>query len=151
VRRTLEEHVYFALVYARWVDDAGWVEQRKRVAPLLPGPLRPFLLPVLRGEVRKSLRGQGLGRRPSDEIYAQGVADVEALETLAAEHQEDAPAFFFGDTVSSTDILVHAFVGAALASAHDNPLTRAAKAATRLADISERVRVRFREAGGVDA
>lgn len=137
LRRTVEEHLYWALVYSRWVDDDGWVEQRKVLAGFLPPFVRGFLPPLLRRGVRKTLREQGLGRHSPAEIFALGVSDIDAIAAYLR-----GRTFLFGDAPTSFDASVHAFCWHALATPTDNPLTRAAKRHESVVRYVERVNAR---------
>ena len=121
IRRAAEEHLYWAIVYSRWIDDAGWVHQRPVIASMLPAPARPFLPGILRSGVRKSLHAHGLGRHDPEQIYAAGAADVTAIADVLA----DRP-FVLGDALSSADAVAAAFLWHVLRTPVESPLTRAA-------------------------
>ena len=40
VRRTLEEHLYFVVLWERWVSDEGFANSARDYFPYLPWPLR---------------------------------------------------------------------------------------------------------------
>ena len=147
VRRTLEEHFYWTLVHERWITDEGWAHQQRVLAPMLPPVLRSFLPGVLRRGLRKTLRAHGVGRHGDAEIAEAGVRDLRAAEALAS---AEGP-YFFGPSPSSTDVVVHAFVGGALANQHANPLTDAARALPRLQRVVSATEVEYRARGGKDA
>jgi len=140
VRRILEEHLYWVLLYSRWVDDAGWQHQRPVIRPMLPAPLRAFLPGILRSGVRKSLTAHGLGRHPPKKIYAAGVADIDALEGLV-----QGP-FLFGDTLTSYDIMVSAFAGSFVVNPGANPVTDRVKASPKLMALNSEILRRYAEA-----
>lgn len=139
IRRTLEEHLYWVLVYSRWVDEAGWKHQLPVVRPMLPAPVRAFLPGILRSGVKKSLHAHGLGRHPAEKIYAAGVADIEALERCV-----QGP-FLFGDTLSSYDIELYAFAGAFMANPATNPVTERLKGCDKLLRLFEGVAARYEQ------
>ena len=64
MERMLEDHLYFALIHARWMDDANWAK----------GPIHFFdgapegVAVAARERVRTMLYGQGLGRHSDAEI-----------------------------------------------------------------------------------
>lgn len=134
LRRTVEEHLYWTLLYARWIDDAGWAAQRAVVADFLPSGTRAWLPALLRRGVKRSLHAQGLGRHGAAEIYALGVTDVDAI----AAHLEGR-AFLLGDAPTSFDASVHAFCWHTLRTPTDNPVTRAARRHGALVAYVERI------------
>lgn len=147
VRRTLEEHLYFVLLQARWVDDEGWKHQGPLVAEFFPAFLRPVLPPILRGGVKRTLKTQGVGRLPPEEIYRRGAEDLRAVEALAS---AEGP-FFFGETPRSIDAVVYAFAGAAARTPNPNTFTTTARESERLTRVTEAVEMRLRAAGVVEA
>ncbi len=142
VARTVEEHFYWAQLYSRWVDDAGWAVMRPAIAGFLPAPLRPFVPAILRRGVVRALAAHGLGRHPPADIYAAGFRDLEALEARI-----QGP-FFFGEDPTGTDAILAAFIGGLLGGHFDNPLTQAMKEFPRLRGLVEATSARYVESGG---
>lgn len=119
IRRTCEEHLYWALVHFRWIDPEGWKHQETYLRDILPPVLHLVLPPVLRSGVRRSLHAQGLGRLDADAIGQAGRADVEALLTLLG-----AGPYALGSEPSSTDAVLGAFLWHLAATPTNNPLSR---------------------------
>src|SRR5262244_2515369 len=107
MRRLMEEHLYWAIVYARWMEDPIW-EQFKHI---LFGRYRygPAELEAAatqyRDIVRTYLHGQGLGRHSRQEVYALGKADLTALSA----YLEDKP-YFLGKEPTALDATAYGFV-----------------------------------------
>lgn len=99
--RMTEEHLYFCLVYDRWVDDASWTHVRDRFFASLPPLIRTVIPKLVRRDVLSSLKGQGIGRIPYDEMYSRAHLDICAIETLVAGDQ-----FLFGDLPTAADVSV---------------------------------------------
>lgn len=61
-----EEHLYWACVYFRWIEDSG----AKQFASLVMNSffLKNVIFPFIRAQVRKSLWGHGLGRHKESDI-----------------------------------------------------------------------------------
>lgn len=84
LQRMLEEHLYWVIVYGRWVDD-GFELVRMAFFGGLP-PVVRHLVPLLaRSVVRRQLKAQGMGRHTADEVYARGTRDLEAVVALLPE------------------------------------------------------------------
>src|SRR5919204_1494600 len=63
-----EDHLYWALVDARWMDDANFAKGPHAFFRRVPGLLRPFVVTMIRRRVRNTLHAQGLGRHATAEI-----------------------------------------------------------------------------------
>lgn len=137
VRRMIEEAYYFVGLFTRWGDDDGWEHTRPAFARILPGPIA-FFLPLIRRSVQKSLRGQGTGRHTKEEIYALGVADLDALSTRLG----DQP-FFFGNEPSSIDAVLYGFEESLLVFPYDSPVKQRALSLANIVAHRDRMRARF--------
>lgn len=137
VRRTLEEGTYFIGMWHRWHRDEGWVALRPEFEKILPPPIR-VLLPLIRRQVKASLRAQGTGRHSLDELTAMAVADWDAvLEVLG-----DGP-YLFGDRPTTCDATVYAFADAMLSFPAPSPMRDALRAKPALVAYRDRVRKRW--------
>ncbi|HYH20555.1 MAG TPA: glutathione S-transferase family protein [Azospirillum sp.] len=141
-RRTCEESLYFAVVYARWIDNAGWRIAEEAFFKRLPLPLRAVLPRLVRRKVAQSLYGQGYGRHTRDEVFALGTADLDALATLL----KDRP-FAIADRPSSTDATLYAFLVSLLRVPFDDPLTRHARACPAFTAYLDRMDTELAKAG----
>lgn len=117
LRRMLEEHTYFALLWLRWIDDAAWPATRSAFFGTLPAPLRAVVPAVVRRKIRRDVMGQGLGRHSSDEVSGRACADLDALG--AALGKSD---FFGGDEPATLDATTYAFVANLLWAPIDSPV-----------------------------
>lgn len=102
-QRTIEEHIYFAGVQERWMDNADLV--RETYFASVPGLMRKTVFGVVRKTVEKSLHGQGYGRLPRADALRLTERDIAAVAELF-----QGP-YFFGDEPSSIDVVVYAFLG----------------------------------------
>lgn len=144
VQSMIEEHLYFTTLYLRWQDDRGWAVMGPELARFLaaeggvPGFLGGAVAGVVRGQVKKSLRGQGMGRHSLAEVEAAAVELVEALAELVG----DGP-WLLGDAPRTVDATVWAF----LYGLHDAPFQSAPrdrlKALPTLVAYVERGRERY--------
>ncbi|MEZ4316007.1 MAG: glutathione S-transferase family protein [Myxococcota bacterium] len=143
VQRVLEEHLYWAVLHTRWVDDAGWATYRPILASALPMPrfLALWLASYLRRGVKRSTWEHGLARHAPDEIHRRGIEDLTAI----AEILGDSP-FLLGDTPRSVDCGMYAFLAQAAHPAWDNALVAHLRADARLMAYIERMRARVWDA-----
>lgn len=118
VQRTVESHLYFVTLLERSRDH--WPETRDAYfGGMIPGPLLRIVGRPLRREVLAQAHGQGLGRRPADQVEAEAVADLTALGEILG----DAP-FFFGSP-GITDAIVYGTLENALACPIPGAMQRA--------------------------
>jgi glutathione S-transferase len=103
--RAIEEHLYFALVYSRWIDDRCWPVVREKFLENIGFPLSLVLPNLVRSSVRKSLTGQGLGRHTQEEIYAFAALGVRHLAQLLGDQD-----YFFGNSISRADLSAFPFL-----------------------------------------
>ncbi|MCX7630720.1 MAG: glutathione S-transferase family protein [Geminicoccaceae bacterium] len=105
LRRLLEDHLYFAILWARWFDpDAEARYDREVVAPFHP-LLRPIARSLLRLRVGRLLDLHGLGRMHADAILALARDDLDALSRYLG----DKP-FFMGEQLTTLDAIVYGFL-----------------------------------------
>lgn len=138
-RRTVEEHLYWCLVYARWVEPGGYAFTRDAFAKLLPPVIGKLLVhQVLRKNLVGSLHSHGLGRHSRDDIYRRGCEDLTAIAVLLA----DQP-YFLGAEPTSIDASLYAFTGGVWLHPADNPLKQHMAALPNLVAYSERMHRRY--------
>jgi len=117
VRRTVEEHVYFAQVHFRWTHHGRAV--REAFFADVPWPVRGVVYALARRSVRSALWGQGMGRRPDAEILDIVAEDLDAVVAAL-----DGRATFGRGGLSMADICVHAMMDQLVPSIFDDPLIR---------------------------
>ena len=126
IQRTCENHLYFPLVYSRWMVDDYWAEVRDTYFRGLAGPARLVVSAMARRKVKKLLHHEGTTRHDHATILESAKIDVDALATVLGEDD-----YVLGQRPASIDATVFAFVDAlyrppvardfaALVEAHDN-------------------------------
>jgi glutathione S-transferase len=138
-RRSIEEGLYFNVVYMRWGDDAGFaVAESDILRPVLPALLRPLIIPMIRKQIKGQLFAQGTGRHGQDDIYRAGADDLDALSTLLGDKT-----FFFGDKPRTIDATLYAFLGVVLDSPPDNPLKASLREKKNLVGYCDRMKAKY--------
>jgi glutathione S-transferase len=117
LQRMLEEHLYWALVYSRWIEDASWAVIGPTFFASVPALLRPLIMRISRNGVRRDLHGHGLGRHPREEIYRRAAEDIESLSAELG----DQP-YFLGGEPTSVDASAYAFLAGCWMAQLDTPL-----------------------------
>ena len=81
IRRLLEEHLYFIILYSRWIDPGSRVQIDNAFKPFLPrGIAKIFLSIIVRRQLRKQGYFQGIARHNCQQIYQKGIEDLRAVE-----------------------------------------------------------------------
>lgn len=109
VIRMMEEHLYFAIVCDRWINDDNWAHVKRTFFTGIPVPLKGLVTNYVRKQARAQLHGQGMGRHNKDERFERVRKDISAIVTLLGEKP-----FLFGDKPSAADISVVAMLRAAM-------------------------------------
>lgn len=121
LQRLLEEHLYFVMVYGRWIDPEGYAAVGEGFFAGLPLPMRPIARTAMRTRIKRMLRLQGIGRHSAAEVYEMGREDLRAL----ADYLGDKP-FFLGDRLTSIDAVAFGFLANIMLVPVENELKRAA-------------------------
>jgi glutathione S-transferase len=138
-RRCAEEHLYWGLLCARWVDDNTWKSSyRRAIADALPRPVRAFLPGIIRRGVRKSTVAHGLGRHDPTEVTARVRQDLDALAATIG----DKP-FLLGDAPSSFDCSVYAMLEHLRCTPAEHPTFVAMREHAALVGYCERMNERI--------
>jgi glutathione S-transferase len=133
-----EDHLYWALVDARWTDDANFQKGPAVFFRKVPAPLRPIVAAAIRRQVRNRLRAHGMGRHSPTEILALATRSIDSI----ADYLSDKP-FFMGPEPSGIDATIFAFALSLLCPIFDTPLRTAAERRNNLKGYVERMTQRF--------
>jgi glutathione S-transferase len=138
IRRMVEEHLYWPMVYSRFVDEPSWSHSRDLLLKDVPKGIRPFVGWLFQREVRAALRGHGMGRHSKREIYGFGCADIEQLALLLGTTD-----YFMGERVSGLDATAYAFLACILIPELQTPLTLKVLEFDNLTRYVERLRLEY--------
>ncbi|MDB5440035.1 MAG: failed axon connections protein [Caulobacteraceae bacterium] len=137
IERMLEDHLYWAIVNARWGDDANFA---KGPADFFKGA-PPGVMEGARSQVIANLHGQGFGRHDPATVGDLARRSFAALSELLG----DQP-FLFGDAPTGTDASAYATLTAALATQFDSPVRTAAESFPKLVAYRNRMMAQFHPA-----
>ncbi|KAB2941035.1 MAG: glutathione S-transferase family protein [Hyphomicrobium sp.] len=117
-----EDHLYWALVHARFMDDANFDAGPRRFFDGAPAVIRPLVVAMVKRQVRRSLWGHGMGRHSEEEIAQLAVRDLAAIADFLA----DKP-YLMGARPCGADAAVFAFVAACFPARFKTPIRVAAE------------------------
>jgi len=107
IERMLEDHLYWAIVHSRWMDEANFAAGPSHFFDTLPSGTRERARAGAREHVRAMLYGQGLGRHSPVEIESLGCRSIAALSTLLGNK-----AFLMGPAASAVDATAFGMIAA---------------------------------------
>ena len=105
MQRLCEEHLYWLIVYDRWVADSGWKVINPVFFGKLSGPIKWFLPNIIRKKQKKVCYAQGIGRLTDEERFTLGKQNIDAIVNLLG-----SKPYFFGDQPTSIDATLWGFI-----------------------------------------
>jgi glutathione S-transferase len=101
----LEQHLYWVLVYNRWVPEDSWKKLESAFFAGIKWPLRPIIAKQSRKLAIKNLYSQGIGRFSLDQVLQLGREDLNALSIHLSANK-----YICGDTFSYFDLIAYATI-----------------------------------------
>lgn len=138
LEKMCEDHLYWAIVDARWVVDANFDKGPRRYFDAAPASIRPLIIAKIRRDVKRTLHGQGFGRHTRAEIEMLAARDLDAIAAVLG----DKP-FLFGAEPHAADASVYAFVASVLCPHFETPLITAAHKHANLTAYAKRGTARW--------
>jgi glutathione S-transferase len=119
VEKMCEDHLYWAMVRWRWLDERNFAAGPAKFFDRAPAPVRPLAIRFVKGRVRRTLRAHGLGRHSDDELAR---LSARAIDGIAA--QLDDKPYFMGPLPAGVDATIFAFVAGTLCPVFEMPMRR---------------------------
>lgn len=133
-----EDNLYWAVMSARWIDEANFARGPAKFFDEAPAPIRPLIKTMVRRSVRKSLHLQGTGRHSASEIERIAIRGIDAI----AAQLGDKP-WLMGPEPCSADASVHATVTGLLCPVFETPMRSATERHANLVAYSKRGMARW--------
>jgi glutathione S-transferase len=138
IQRLVEENLYWAMVYDRWIRPKNWPILNGSVLGAIPAPLRAVLAPIARRGVRKQLNSHGLGLHSEANIAAIARRDIDALAAMLGEQD-----WYFGERPTQTDATVFSLLANIHCPDFSSPMKAMIAAHPNLVSFIDRFRARF--------
>jgi len=136
VRRTVENHLYFATLLHRWRDH--WPEVRTAYfEDIIPAPVLLLAGPFLRRGTLKQAEGHGMGKMPWGRVVEEAKADLAALSAVLGELE------FFVGTPGLTDAVVYGALENLRSEPFDGPFIDALSSHSNLVQWLDRMKARY--------
>jgi glutathione S-transferase len=133
-----EDHLYWAVLEARWMIDANFRIGPRTFFKGVPLPVRPIVVAMVRRHIRKVLHSQGMGRHARAEIEALAIRGIDAIAT-----QLGHKPYFMGAEPTSADAAIFGFAASALCPEFETPIRMAAERHDNLRRYVGRMTARF--------
>jgi glutathione S-transferase len=136
--RLVEEHLYWVLVYSRWIEDENWAIVKPIFFGQLPIPLKWFVPDMARKQVLQGMKGHGIGRHPKETIYQLAADDLAALSAFLGDKD-----FAFGKKPTALDASMYGLLSSILDGDFDTKVKRSAASHKNLVAFTARMRERY--------
>lgn len=138
VEKMLEDNLYWAGMYERWMLDENFDRGPKHFFDDIPQPLRMIAVPMIRRQVKRNLWGHGMGRHSHVEIVQLGGMALKALAGVLGDNR-----YLMGDNACGADATAFSFVAANLCPLFDSELRKHAQSHANLVAYNERMMGEF--------
>ncbi len=143
--KMLEDHLYWVLVYWRWMNDANFEKGPSKFFDRAPAIIRPLAKWKIRGNVRRNLYCHGLGRHTETEMTAMSDRAFEALSLLLGDNR-----YLMGDRACGADATAFAFIAGSLCPLFDSPAHAKARTLPNLIAYRDRMMAEYYPKMGSD-
>lgn len=134
IERLLEDHLYFAMVWFRWIDPENFAKGPAQFASGATEAEREQMRRTLQARKQADLHAQGIGRHAPERIAALGERSIDAVAQLLGERSH-----LMGDTACGLDATAFAILAGVSTTFFDTPLRRAVEARANLVDYVARM------------
>jgi glutathione S-transferase len=138
IERMLEDHLYFAMVWFRWIDPENFAKGPAHFADGAPEAERAQLRQDMQARKAAELRAQGLGRHAPAQIAVLGERSIDALAQLLG-----GKPYLMGDVPCGVDSTAFGMLACVITPFFDTPLRRAAETHPNLIAYVARMMKRY--------
>jgi glutathione S-transferase len=117
IERMLEDHLYFAMMWFRWVDAENFAKGPAHFFDRVPESDRIATRQRVQAGKLDDLRAHGIGRHPPEKVAELGIRSIDAMAALLG----DRP-YLFGDRCSAVDATAFGMLAAVATPFFVSPL-----------------------------
>lgn len=136
--KSLDESLYWCLVYSRWVLEETWPVSSKAFFGRMPLPLRLIVPTIYRKKVIQNLHKQGFGRHSKDELLTIADKTFNALSVMLGDKN-----YFYGEKICSFDAVVYAILCEFITTTCSNVFNDKARSYPNLVNFCQRIEQEF--------
>ena len=137
VKTMFEERTYWVLVNDRWMDKDNQIVIRDAWFGAIPVFIRGFIFGKIIKSMKRDMHGHGIGRHTDEEIFALGLADIKAFESVLGDK-----AYLLGDSPSEYDASCYGLLANFMAKPFPNVISRYIGSSKTITDYISRVEKR---------
>jgi glutathione S-transferase len=137
--RVLDESLYYAIGYFRWLEPEGYELAKEAMFGALPPAERDASAEGVREIARNMMHYQGFGRHRPEELMQMVEADLDCVEMTLGEQP-----FLLGDTPRCVDCSGYGILGVMLSTPVAPCIPQAVRRRPTLVDYVERMEMRLR-------
>lgn len=138
VEKMLEDHLYWVLVYWRWMDDTNFDRGPRAFFKRAPAPLRPLICAMVRRQVRGNLHAHGLGRHNDAEKTLLASRCIDALSQSLGDNR-----YLMGGQVCGADATMFSFIAGVLPELFESPVQKMVAQTANLVAYRDRMMAEF--------
>ena len=138
LEKMCEDHLYWPGLHARWMEDANFNKGPRRFFDSAPAPLRPFVVAMVRRQVRRNLWGHGMGRHTTAEMDALAARDIDAIADVLADK-----AYLMGERPCGADATIFPMMAHALCPLFDTAIRTRAEQHPNLVAYTDRLMTQY--------
>ena len=128
-----ENELYWAVISERWTIPENFDRGPKEFFSSMPAPLRSLVVPMVKRQIKRDLRGQGLGRHSRNDMLQIATKDIEAVADFLG-----TKPWLMGTEPCGADASVWSSVTGALCPQFATPLRTAAEGRANLVAYRDR-------------
>lgn len=136
--KSLDENLYWCLVYSRWAKDDTWSHVKKAFFGSMPFPLKFIIPPLARKGIISALQQQGIGRHTDEEIKTIAQETFQALSGILGDKT-----YFFGESPCTFDATAFAFLSEFISVTLSNQINDLARGYSNLVDYCNNMRAQY--------
>jgi glutathione S-transferase len=138
IERMLEDHLYFAMVWFRWIVPENFAKGPAHFADSAPEEDREQVRRAMFARRDADLRSHGIGRHKLEEIAILGKRSIDAVAQLLGERT-----YLMGERLTGVDALAFGMLASILTPFFDTPLREALIGHPHLVAYVQRMMRRF--------
>jgi glutathione S-transferase len=138
IERMLEDHLYFAMVWFRWIVPENFAKGPAQFANGAPEGEREQLRRAMQVGKTADLRSHGIGRHNAEEIASLGRRSIDAVSILLGERT-----YLMGEQITGVDAFAFGVLASILTPFFDTPLREALLQHPNLIAYVQRMMQRF--------
>ncbi len=136
--KSLDENLYFCLVYSRWMCEETWQIVKKAFFGKLPPVIKSIVPNIVRKKLKRNLEGQGIGKHSHNDILHITEKSFLALSDLLGDKK-----YFFGNSPTSFDAAAYGILASFIETNIDDEFTKLAKKFDNLVGFCQLIKQKY--------